>query len=131
MSKMIYDPNFEDKLIPLGLTDFEEVQIETLGHQDIGSRVLGILSGNIDFKAKDDLEYDQDEGSWEDSDPIFDPTNQPLDKVDALEISAAINEKVEAVKSEMVKTEVTPLVDDVKTVKTETVNPSITSGDNA
>lgn len=131
MSKMIYDPNFEDKLIPLGLTDFEEVQIETLGHQDIGSRVLGILSGNIDFKAKDDLEYDQDEGSWEDSDPIFDPTNQPLDKVDALEISAAINEKVEAVKSEMVKTEVTPLVDDVKTVKTETVNPSTNSGDNA
>lgn len=78
--EMIYDPETHCRL---GLAHFPPVQIDTLGFMTLGEKVQKILTGSMDFHAREDeLEYDQDEGNWNDPEPDFDPTNQLLDKTD-------------------------------------------------
>lgn len=78
--KVVYDPNTG---VRLGLAHFEKVQIDTLGHMTLGEKVEKILTGSMEFHAQDkELEFDQEEGSWSDNEPEFDPTNDMLDKTD-------------------------------------------------
>lgn len=82
--RMIYDPDTGRRL---GLSHFEPVQIDTLGHMTLGEKVSKILSGQMPFSADDkELEFDQEEGQWTDADPDFDPTNDLLDKTDLYDI---------------------------------------------
>lgn len=86
--KMIYDPETGRRL---GLSHFEPVQIDTLGHMTLGEKVTKILTGQMPFSADDkELEFDQDEGQWADEEPDFDPTNDLLDKTDLHDIHREI-----------------------------------------
>lgn len=96
--KMLYDENGHR----LGLTNFEKVQIETLGFMTLGEKVTRILQGSMDFHAKEDeLEYDQEEGTWLDDDPDIDPTNDFLDKTDVHDIHKELIEKQREVQQKL------------------------------
>lgn len=86
--KMIYDPETGRRL---GLSYFEPVQIDTLGHMTLGEKVSKILTGQMPFSSDDrELEFDQEEGKWTDVEPDFDPTNDLLDRTDLHDIHKEI-----------------------------------------
>lgn len=97
-TKMLYDENGHR----IGLTNFQKVQIETLGYMSLGDKVTRILEGSMDFHAKEDeLEYDQEEGTWLDEDPDIDPTNDFLDKTDVHDIHKELIEKQREVQQKL------------------------------
>lgn len=105
MIEMKYDKETKSRI---GLVGFENVQIDTLGFMSLGDKVTSILNGSMDFHGSDrDLEYDQEEGSWNDEDPEIDPTNSMLDSTDVHDIQVeTINKMNEQI--EVHKTLVTP-----------------------
>lgn len=101
MIEMKYDKETKSRI---GLSGFETVQIDTLGFMTLGDKVASILNGSMDFHGSDrELEYDQEEGSWEDEEPEIDPTNTSLDKTDLHDIQVEtinrLNEQVEVHKT--------------------------------
>lgn len=89
--KMIYDPETGERL---GLTGFDEVQIDTLGFTSIGEKVTRLLTGEMNFRADEkQLEFDEEEGTFNDPEPDLDPTNALLDKTDIHDIHRDILEK--------------------------------------
>lgn len=89
--KMIYDPETGERI---GLTGFDEVQIDTLGFSSIGEKVTRLLTGEMNFRADEkQLEFDQEEGTFNDPEPDLDPTNALLDKTDIHDIHRDILEK--------------------------------------
>ena len=89
---MVYDPETGCRL---GLAHIPKVQIDTLGFMTLGEKVQKILIGSMDFRAQDrELEFDQEEGLWNDPEPDYDPTNAMLDKTDVHDIHKELLEEV-------------------------------------
>lgn len=91
MTKMLYDEKTGERI---GLTNFDPVQIDTLGFQTLSEKVVRILAGEMDFHSNEkELEFDEEEGQWTDQEPDFDPTNDFLDKTDIHDLHKEIIEK--------------------------------------
>ena len=110
--KMIYDPETGCRL---GLAHFQKVQIDTLGFMTLGEKVQKILTGSMDFRAQDrELEFDEEEGKWNDPEPDYDPTNVMLDKTDVHDLHKELLEELAQKQvNESHVTQVLP-VDDLK-----------------
>lgn len=70
-------------------------KVQTLGAVDLGKRIQAMLDHGklIAENLAQEGEYDEDEKAWKDysssDEPEFDPTNEPLDKLDALDLASS------------------------------------------
>lgn len=105
--RMVYDLNTNERL---GLAGFKKQQIDTLGYVPLSEKVTRLLGGTMDFHANEkELEFDEEQGSWNDPEPDIDPTNDMLDKTDVHDLHKAILDEVrEAQKKNPVVTKVSP-----------------------
>lgn len=119
---------------PLGLT-FDEndiSKVDTLSYIPLKDKVMAILTGQADFSSSkdEDLDYDEQEtevygGDEEDLD--FAPIDEYSDKIDIVEQSTDIKEKLKSYQNKVEATRVEAMLDDDKS--TVTNNDTVDSKD--